>query len=106
MGLVLLMFSLMLLAAALLRLAAGARHERAQPRAGRSGRTGTGRAVLRAVRTVNDVRAMGPRPRRLRQAAGAARRVPLTDEVVGSKKDASASPSSPTKAGDASATGR
>ena len=62
MGLVLLMFSLMLLAAALLRLAAGARHERAQPRAGRSGPTGTGRAVLRAVRTVNDVRAMGRGP--------------------------------------------
>lgn len=64
MGLVLLMFSLMLLLAVALRLAAGARHERAQTGSRRtgSGSTGTGRTVLRTVRRVNDVRAMARGP--------------------------------------------
>ena len=64
MGLVLLMFSLMLLLAVALRLAAGARHERVQTGSRRTGSrsTGTGRTVLRTVRRVNDVRAMARGP--------------------------------------------
>lgn len=65
MGLVVLMFSLMLLLAVVVRIAAGARHERGQTGSSRTGSrsTSAGRTALRTVRRVNDVRAMARGPR-------------------------------------------